>query len=130
MNAATLAIRPDQVCAYPHLAPIGRIDDTTKHGHIWRVSVTLDDGSRFEHDRAFREHSIDVDHEFGESFVRCDARAPIAAEALAIRVARAGMIDLRHWSQVRPAYGSDAYAAGDWEALERAAEIDAERRGL
>lgn len=121
-----LKIEPEQVGSSFDIIELGYIEGEMQHGHVHRVSVTLDNGRRFIHERSFREHFVMVDHGEGFEYVMCDESAPLAAQRVVDRVIAAGRINLARWHEGRPAYGSDAYVDEGWTEIDWMEERNAE----
>jgi len=71
---------------------------------VYRVVIELDDGSRYLHHRGF-SNPVDGD----------DDQIALKVEALADRVAKAGEINLEHWFETYPSYGSAAWRVEESE---------------
>ena len=67
------------------------------YGIRYYVRVTLEDGTRYVHYKAFDRADLDD------------------AVALQVAVSSRGAINLKHWAEVDPAYGSKAYEAAEEE---------------
>ena len=67
------------------------------YGIRYYVRVTLEDGTRYVHHRAFDRADLDE------------------AVTLQVAVSSRGAINLKHWVEVNPAYGSKAYEAAEEE---------------
>ena len=115
----TFGIGSDLYCA-------GRRDDGSEF-HAERFYVFAEDarGNRWTHGSQFAGCAVHWSSEVGCNFfedIREEARA--RAERLLARIlAAGGRIDLQHWGESRPVYGSPAYEEyGQWDdiALERA----------
>lgn len=83
-------------------------------GECYYVIIEAADGRRWKHreqlDGAWVDHN-----EFGEAhFMDCRQEAVGICERLVARIRRAGQINLDHWTEVRPAYGSKVYVDEDW----------------
>lgn len=102
-------------------------------------------GERYYHDRTFRvTHSCSQSHDFPEDGIceeqaaqefHRESEAQAAAEKLLARVVEAqnaqtwaGPVNNPHWGEGQPCYGSEAYEAGGWEALN--AEQEANEEGF
>ena len=93
----------------------GRTEDGTPFiGEVYYVEIENEDGRRFRHDSSFSGVEVMVDeYEGGTYFGDRREQATAKAERLAARVNasfKAGRgVDFDLWSEVDPAYGSDAY---------------------
>jgi len=67
------------------------------YGIRYYVRVTLEDGTRYLHFKGFNEADLDN------------------AVTLQVAVSKRRVIDLKHWVEVDPAYGSKAYEIADEE---------------
>jgi hypothetical protein len=88
-------------------------------------------GRRWAHSAVYKSHSRHVSSE-GEVYYRADHfTAEKAATHLVARIkdrlAAGGELDLQHWSEMDPAYGSSAYSELDAWGYFRAAEIERAR---
>jgi hypothetical protein len=98
---------------------------TTEDGHPYTaerylVAVEAASGARHLHNTFFNGCEVSVDEDEGyTAFVDVREEAMAAAEKLAARVREAGMINLVHWYETQPAYGSDAYDRGGYEMLRK-----------
>ena len=96
------------------------------HAELYYVVAEDADGNRWRHETSFRG-ADPVRHDDGFwQFGDVRASAQAAAERLVLAIQRkGGAIDLAHWREMRPAYGSAAYVqygqSDDW------AEEQAER---
>lgn len=97
---------------------------------VFYVQAEAANGQRWDHGVRFPAciaHACE--DEPGQWFENVKAQAEARAERLAARIRAAGMVlDLAHWSEGRPAYGSAAYSGEDEVALEKR-EAEAERWG-
>jgi hypothetical protein len=91
------------------------------------VWLTLEDGTRYQHERIFSP-ALRLDEETGcEHIDRFEqAECKLKAEHLAARVRNAldygRWPDLNRWTEIEPAYGSEQYQAQGIEAERAAAE--------
>lgn len=116
MNAAALEIEVtfDQYSA-------GRDPEfgTQVIGESYFVIATAPDGRRWAHAHRWNTAALvlDSEAEFGAYVHRdFDATGETAANRLADRVRAAGIINLLHWDEIDPAYGSEAYQRSGIEA--------------
>jgi hypothetical protein len=94
-------------------------DGTPVIGEAYFVMITAPDGRRWAHERRWANTAIVRcdDADFG-AYVKRDweGEGRAAAEALAEAVIDRARVDLTHWVEVDPAYGSDAYQRQGIEA--------------
>lgn len=123
-----MQVQPHQVTTEFNLVQVSTCPEegTPIIGESYFVLITLDDGSRFEHNVRFPSlfWVDDSECEFGGYWDRIDAAEQ--ADDLLRRIIIRGEVDLAHWRSVRPAYSSEAYIQGDWsrQDAEREREDD------
>ena len=87
---------------------------------VYYVTMENAAGRRFHHEALFRGTKVLVDEDGESYFPDLREEASAKAERLAARVnvaLAAGMgVDLTHWVEADPAYGSDEYVAQNTEA--------------
>tara|TARA_R110000824_G_scaffold139019_3_gene303956 strand:- start:1674 stop:2087 length:414 start_codon:yes stop_codon:yes gene_type:complete len=105
MNIKDMTIQIDET-----IYLVGRIDDGSEYtAEAYNVEVILPNGRRFQHNVDFFTSKIEY-NEFGEACAtdeREEKRAQV--EGLADRIREAGVINLDHWTEGQPVYGSSAY---------------------
>jgi len=75
----------------------------------YTVSIEAQDGRRWLHNTTyFGADTITTDEGF-TLFADKRTRAKLEAETLRKRVVAAGVVDLTHWTEAEPGYGSEAY---------------------
>lgn len=85
-------------------------------GTVYYVVATFSDGSRYAHDATFVDTQLvkDDECELGAYYETiCDAEEK--AEKLCARIASASDINLIHWQEIDPVYGSNQYQTQDTE---------------
>ena len=104
-----------------YVAGIRSDDGMPYTAEVYCVQAEAADGRRWNHHAQFAGCKVGMCVETGETYfadVRQDAQA--RAQRLLDRIlAAGGSIDLTHWSEGRPAYGSDAYCGAEEALLER-----------
>lgn len=121
MKAKTLNVTNCEVEATFDQYSAGRHpeDGTQVVGESYYVTVTAPNGRRWAHERRWNNTAIVRcdDADFG-AYVQRDweGTGKAAAEALAEAVIDRARIDLAHWVEIDPAYGSDAYQRQGIEA--------------
>jgi hypothetical protein len=90
---------------------------------LYYVVIQYQDGRTFRHQSSFAGAKRQVDEEDGVVYFE-DVRASALTEAecLAERVRSKGAVDLQHWDEIDPAYGSEAYVSQGTEAKRVLAE--------
>ncbi len=95
-------------------------EDCSYIGHRLFLVAEAADGSRFAHDYAVTVHRNDLD--------AATARMDRLCAHVAVHLAAGGDLDMAHWVEVDPAYGSQAYqgldALGYFKVRERREEED------
>lgn len=85
-------------------------DGTPIYGRAFFVMAQNERGERWVHHSVFKDTEVRYMHEGGYTSVqRRTAEAEAAATRLLVRIRAAGAIDLRHWFESDPEYGSVAY---------------------
>jgi len=112
-----LKVKDLEIGVRSELAVIGRCPEegTPIHAEFFDVIVETADGRRWARGASYanREWLRDDEHEFGGFFAWVDGEQ--AANRLAKRIEAADQIDLTHWHEIDPCYGSAAYIAQDTE---------------
>ena len=115
-------VKDCQVYFASDLKDYGRTDDGQQFiGEVFFVGVENDRGDRWRLDRMFDGVRVEYDDESGCNYF-LDTRpwARAICERLVAAIVRKGEIDLAHWVQSAPAYGSRAYEEyGQYEQLMR-----------
>lgn len=98
--------------------------DGPKTGDVLSIVLEKADGARYVHPTAFAAFEVICDERTDyETFVATNEQAMVDAEALMAKLAEAPAIDIDQWTEVQPAYGSEAYIAGACEQINLAAEM-------
>jgi len=112
-----------------NLYQAGRGDDGQPViGEYFYVAGERADGSRVEHQARFSSLRSATCEETGEAYFvsrRADMEARAERLCAAIQAeAAAGelLLNPNYWTEARPCYGSAAYVAGDWAAIDAAEE--------
>ena len=104
MQHTDIMVMPTEMGRDPEMA-----DVTNPHGIRWgwvaHVVVEDEDGSRLAHNQGFVSYNED-DAAASADVLRSKVAAHLAAE---------GKLNLQHWFDVDPRYGSDAYIKGGYE---------------
>jgi hypothetical protein len=106
-----------QFAVHSNIVVVGRNDEMADisnprgeiHGETFFVVAEAASGRRWQHDHAFTTTSMNGDGGCGERAERLRARIERA-------YASGRKLNPRHWREVDPAYGSDAYVAQDIDA--------------
>lgn len=87
------------------------------------IELTRPDGRRWRLNKAWFTAKQVEDYEHGEVYW-ADLREEKKLEALEIidRIQHIGQVNLEHWSEVQPSYGSEFYAR-NWEECEAANRV-------
>jgi hypothetical protein len=78
-------------------------------GEAYYVEATDEKGNRWAHHHRFHSVVVHVDDEGYNRFKDNREVAVLAVNRLLGRILNQGSIDIVHWDQARPVYGSDAY---------------------
>lgn len=121
-----LNIRAAQIELDSELYRAGRTEDGEEFiAERFFVSVTFADGSRYAHGLMLAGAECHVDPEEGIVYfedIRPAARAKL--ERLIARIQAVGTIDLAHWDEITPVYGSAQWEGQgigyQWKAAEKA----------
>lgn len=121
MNTANKAPRALTFCVAADAYLVGHSDDGMPFtALVYFVQAEAADGRRWNHNARFRSSEREYNDCGEPCFTRDGEKAKAAAERLLARIERAfGRIDLAHWCEARPAYGSDAYCGAEELAYER-----------
>jgi len=93
------------------LKDYGRTEDGTPFiGEVFFVEVENERGDRWRNNRHFDGVRKEIWEE-GTAYMDARPEARAQCERLVAAIQRAGKINLQHWYQAPPAYGSDAYIA-------------------
>lgn len=99
--------------------------DGPKTGEILSIILEKPDGSRFAHPTNFQAFDVICDERTDyETLVVARPEAQAEADAALGQIAREGRIDLAQWTEIQPAYGSEAYVTGGWEQITLANEMN------
>ncbi len=110
-------------------------DGSVREGLVFYVIARAENGRQWIHGKAFPNYVGAIDPEEGPYQRRISNDIPEgAATALCDRITKAvaegAKLDLAHWTETDPAYGSDAYQSLDEERFFRNREImDAHEAG-
>lgn len=100
--------------------------DGPKTGEVLSIILEKADGARYAHPATFPAFDVICDESTDyETRVTNNPQAMTDAEALIAQITSAASIDLTHWTEIQPAYGSQAYIAGAWEQVSLATEMRA-----
>lgn len=107
-------------------------DGSTVFGMAYYVVATDARGARWRHFHSFVDHIQGYNAEEGEHYwVNRNAEAVTAAERFFERVQARSLIDMEHWVEFFPVYGSEAYQqdGGEDDLIAWEREIDEFGRG-
>ncbi len=102
----------------------GRTEDGQDYtAEVYFITATNARGDRWRHETTFPGCARENDEEGYTHFADIRAQAMEKAKTLIARMEARGTINLQHWSEDRPVYGSNAYvaygASDDWEEEQR-----------
>ena len=102
-----------ELCIASDLYYAGRTEDGREyHAEVFYVLAEDKAGNRWSHNARFAGCKVEFDYEDGiNRFFDVRPEATAAAERLLARMKAAGRINLAHWTEARPCYGSSAYEA-------------------
>jgi hypothetical protein len=107
-----------EICSDLYVA--GRTEDGFDYtAEVYFITATNARGDRWRHGTAFPGCNVEKDEEGYNHFGDIREQAHAQAQALMNRMIARGTINLEHWREDRPVYGSNAYVAygqyDDWE---------------
>ncbi len=102
----------------------GRTEDGQDYtAEVYFITATNARGDRWRHETTFPGCAPENDEEGYTHFADIRAQAMEQVKALLARMEARGTINLQHWREDRPVYGSNAYVAygqsDDWEEEQR-----------